>query len=188
MKNALTTKIAKNTKRITISDKSHGGLKVRVILEEWKRKHWWSFKYSWCVTDGTETNSDDREMSIQYYLTHWINECPDINIINTSTWIKYSPDFLKRKILTEKVVKTKRKPRSIKAKKVICVDDGTLHYYDDSDSEDFRDGITLNDGKKYWAWEHYSNVDRLESFEKFLIVRNNLGVQKIYPKRFFKEI
>jgi hypothetical protein len=176
------------TKRITITDQdtSGYGLFVHVHLEEWKRRYWWSIKKSWCVTDGIGTRSDDRDRNIQQCLTRWIEKYPDIEIINTSKRIKYSTCFLKRKVLIEKVANGKTyKPKPIKPKRVICVDDGTLFEYECR----YNDGSTeLTAGKKYWVWEHYSNEDRLESFDKFLYVRNNLGNRNVYPKRLFKEI
>jgi hypothetical protein len=180
-------KILKGTKRITITDRdtSSRGLFVHVHLEEWKKKLFWSLRCSWCVTDGIGTGSDDRDKNIQSCLINWTEQYPGIEIINTSTRIKYSPNFLKRKVLIEKIANGKTyKPKSIKPKRVMCVDDGTLSAYECR----FNDGTTeLTAGTKYWAWEHPSNEDRLESFDKFLYVRNNLGKRSVYPKRLFKE-
>ena len=101
-------KILKGTKRITITDQDNSysglGLYVHVYLEEWKRKHWWSLKRSWCVIDGIGTSPDDQDRNIQQCLTSWTEKYLNIKIINTSTRIKYSPDFLKRKVLIEKCI------------------------------------------------------------------------------------
>ena len=175
-----------NSVRITIKDASAEGVRVDVYLEKYKRKHWWSLKRSWCITGGCGARSDDRDKHIQECLVEWTTDYPGIEIINTSTRIKFSPDLLTRKILIEKISNGKTgKPKPIKPKKVVCVDDGTLYCYEVK----YNDGTTeITAGKKYWSWEHHSDEDRLETFDKFLYVRNNLGKRHVYPKRFFKEI
>ena len=184
-----TKKIQKSFKIIVISNDSEDGMRVNVHLKEYKRKHWYSLKYSWCVISGTGTWVDDRDMVIQDCLVEWMAKYPDIKILNTSTRIKFSTGLLKRKVLIDKTSNGKtRKPRPIKAKRVVCVDDGTLFYYNNSDSEELRGGLKITTGLLYWAWEHHSNEDRLESFEKFLRVKTNYGSIEILPKRLFKEI
>jgi hypothetical protein len=179
-------KISKGTKRIVIYDKDNTGmgLYVHCHLEEYKRKHWWSFKRSWCVTSGIGTNSDDRDKYIQELLTEWIKIYPNIEIINTTLRIKFSPELQTRKVLFEKVGKPKKK-KPVKVKRVICVDDGTLARYECK----YNDGTTeITAGRLYRAKEHHSNEERLEFFEKFLYVKNNFGKVEVYPMRLFKEI
>lgn len=159
-----------------------------IKLFEWKRKHWWSLKYSWekvkhkskylYTAFGTKydygSRSVDCNLRLQEYLRTLMELYPDAHIENHSNIIKFDKNVYIRKILTEKYispVKSKEKIKLSKSKICMC----------GIDVEGF-----LTKGKKYRYKEHHLNRYRLDGFERFIFVSDDSKRVDIYPASLFR--
>lgn len=180
-------KIFKGSKRIVLEDKDFMGSNrywsTNLRIEEYKRKYFWSLRYSWVVIESGFGDSDDYNCFLQNSLISYIEHYPEAEFINLSNRISFNPDICKRKILIEKYGKYNNKLKNYylqnKLMRAIC-----LIEKDDIDVYNGIRGLTV--GKNYVCKFHHSNERRINGFEKFLIVKNNFGEIGIYPVRLFK--
>lgn len=189
-------KILKGSKRIVLEDKDYEDVyrwSSNLRIEEYKKKHFWSLRYSWVVIESCFGDSDDYNCFLQNSLVSNLESYPEAEFINLSNRIHFNPDMCKRKILVEKYVKYNRLKnyyRSKRTMKAVYLGEneqrkgGDILSYTADNKCVWGNVFTV--GKKYVCKFHHSNERRVQGFEKFLIVKNDFGDVGIYPVRLFK--